>query len=205
MQNSRQQILKYLRDHNMASAVEISRALHMTAANARHHFSVLENQGLIEEIGSRPSKSRGRPSKLFGLSADVLDNNIHALATALLKSFLPAGNLDTQLTTLTNHLFANLSVDVVKTSSLQRLNQTVQRLNHAGYQARWEATPIGPRILLGHCPYAAILPEHPELCQMDRIFLSQQLRQSVKQIAKLERNPQGSPYCIFSIHELPGD
>ncbi|MBE9524878.1 MAG: ArsR family transcriptional regulator [Chloroflexi bacterium] len=189
----------------MGSALEISRALHMTTANVRHHFAVLKNQGLIEEIGSRPSKNRGRPAKLFGLPADVLDNNINALATALLKSFLAGGNLESQFTILINNLFPDPPTDGGKNASLQQLNQIVQRLNHANYQARWEASPTGPRFILGHCPYAAILPNHPELCQMDRIFLSQQLNSSVKQIAKLERNPQGTSYCVFSIQQSLGE
>jgi len=185
----------------MASAIEISRALHMTAANVRHHFSVLEIQGLIEEIGSRPSKNRGRPTKLFRLPRDVLDNNIHALTSALLKSFLTDGNLDAQFTTLINHLFGEQPADALKTTALQRFNRTIQHLNRSNYQARWEASPLGPRLILGHCPYAAILPNHPELCQMDRIFLSQQIGQSVEQIAKLERDPQGAPSCIFLVQK----
>ncbi|MEN8171654.1 MAG: helix-turn-helix domain-containing protein [Chloroflexota bacterium] len=197
MQNSRQQILKYLRDHKMASAGEISRDLHMTAANARHHFSVLASQGLIEEIGLRPSKSRGRPTKLFRLPPEVLDNNINQLASALLKSFLGDGDLDTKFTDIITCLFGEPPPDALKTTMLQRLNQTIQELNHANYQARWEASPEGPRLILGHCPYAAILSDHPELCLMDRIFLSRQLEQSVEQIAKLERDPKGAPSCIF--------
>ena len=205
MQNSRQQILKYLRDYKMGSALDVSRALHMTTANVRHHFSILKNQGLIEEIGSRRSKNPGRPTKLFGLPADVLDNNINALATALLKSFLAGRNLDSKFTILINHLFPDQYTDGGKNSSLQQLNQLIQRLNHANYQARWEASPTGPRVILGHCPYAAILPNHPELCQMDRFFLSQQLSSSIKQIAKLERNPQGSSYCVFSVQRSQGE
>lgn len=185
----------------MASAVEISRVLHMTAANARHHFSVLEKQGLIEEIGSRPSKGRGRPTKLYGLPPDILDNNIHALAAALLTAFFASDTIDAQFSALIKNLFEEQPAEPIKTTSLQRLNQTVQQLNRANYQARWEASPIGPRVILGHCPYAAILPEHPELCQMDRIFLSQQLERSVEQTAKLARDPQGAPTCIFSVQQ----
>jgi predicted ArsR family transcriptional regulator len=189
----------------MGSALEISRALHMTTANVRHHFAVLKNQGLIEEIGSRQSKNRGRPTKLFGLPADVLENNINALATALLKSFLAGGNSESQFTILINHLFPDQPTNGGKNSSLQQLNKIVHQLNQANYQARWEASPTGPRVILGHCPYASILSKNSELCQMDRIFLSHQLRSSIKQIAKLERNPQGISYCVFSVQQSLGE
>jgi len=80
-----------------------------------------------------------------------------------------------------------------------RLNQTIRRLDEMNYQARWEASSQGPRVILGHCPYAAILAENPELCQMDAVFLSSQLGQAVDQVAKLERGPQGIPHCIFAL------
>ncbi len=203
MQNSRRQILKYLQDHNLASALEISRALHMTAANVRHHFAILKNQGLIEEFGSRQSKYRGRPTKLFGLPSNVLDNNINDLAAALLKSFLNGQNLETKFSILINHLFPDQIDQDANNSILQLLNHTVQQLNSANYQARWEASPTGPRVILGHCPYAVLQSDYPELCQMDRLFLSHQLNRSIIQITKLERTPEGTPSCVFSaLHSL---
>jgi len=79
------------------------------------------------------------------------------------------------------------------------LNHIIQNLNEMNYQSRWEASPDGPRVILSHCPYASVLAENPELCQMDAVFLSSQLGHSVEQIAKLERGPQGIPNCIFAV------
>jgi predicted ArsR family transcriptional regulator len=81
----------------------------------------------------------------------------------------------------------------------QRLAAAVRRLNDLEYQARWEAHALAPRVILGNCPYAAIIEGHPELCQMDAYLLENQLGQAVSQTAKLERNPQGLPVCVFAL------
>ncbi len=64
------------------------------------------------------------------------------------------------------------------------------------YQARWEARSSGPRIVFAHCPYAMILPEHPELCQMDASLLESVLEVSVVQAARLAPSRQGGK-CAY--------
>jgi predicted ArsR family transcriptional regulator len=65
------------------------------------------------------------------------------------------------------------------------------------YQARWEAGAEGPHIILGHCPYAVIIENHPELCKMDKAILSGLLGGQVEQLAKLEEGAGGLPFCAF--------
>jgi predicted ArsR family transcriptional regulator len=67
------------------------------------------------------------------------------------------------------------------------------------YQARWEAHADAPRLTLGHCPYAAILPEHPELCALDAALLETLLGAPATQVAKLARDGRGGMYCLFVI------
>lgn len=196
MQNSRQQILAFIRINRMVSAIEISSALHMTPANARHHLGLLEAQGFIEVVGTRPAKERGRPTKLYGLAHDAMEHNIDRLVDALLKHFLADGNPEEQFNKLIPHL---VDEPLPTPTLIQRLNQIVQKLNEMNYQARWEAAPSGPRIILGHCPYAGILAENPAICLMDKVLLSNQINQPVEQIAKLERSPKGVPNCIFEV------
>ncbi len=67
------------------------------------------------------------------------------------------------------------------------------------YNARWEAHAEAPQVLLGHCPYRAIIQEHPELCKMDKYLLESLLDQQVDQIAKLEKDNQGIKWCVFAL------
>jgi predicted ArsR family transcriptional regulator len=76
----------------------------------------------------------------------------------------------------------------------KRLNLVVEKLNQMNYHARWEAGAGGPRIIFGHCPYAAILAKRPELCKMDAALLNELFGDEFEQIVKIE-NYQGS--CVF--------
>jgi hypothetical protein len=72
-------------------------------------------------------------------------------------------------------------------------------LNEIHYQSRWEAGAEGPRILFAHCPYAAIIDKHPELCQMDGFLLGEEIGVDARQLAKIDQKPGGITHCIFLI------
>ena len=80
-----------------------------------------------------------------------------------------------------------------------RLTQAVDRLNELHYQARWEAGPDGAHIILGHCPYAAIIAAYSELCRMDAYLLEQRCGSPVEQTARLQPSAKGYPFCIFRV------
>ncbi len=84
-------------------------------------------------------------------------------------------------------------------SLTQRLAATVQDLNHLNYQARWEAHAQGPRLILEHCPYAAILKNHPEICQIDRFLLQELTGVPVAQTERLALDERGAPFCRFAL------
>ena len=79
----------------------------------------------------------------------------------------------------------------------KRLNLTVEKLNEMNYHARWEAGSQGPRLIFGHCPYAALIGKHPELCQMDEALLEQLMGDSVTQMFKIGK--EGSSLCVFAL------
>jgi predicted ArsR family transcriptional regulator len=195
---ARQRVLAYLRKHRFASAREIARALEMTAANARHHLSILLADGRVEVSARRRGEKRGRPEKVYSLAQATLGNNLAALADALLDEWLgkmpESARLDA-LIILARHLAESLADSTAGGPAAKRLTRLVEHLNRANYHARWEAGAEGPRIVLTHCPYAAILEQHPELCQMDAALLSEGMRLPARQVARMGR--QGAPSCIF--------
>jgi predicted ArsR family transcriptional regulator len=195
MQLTRQQIIDHLQVNRLATSIELSRALMVTAANIRHHLRLLDDDGLVEVVGQEPVRGRGRPMKIYALTENALQRNFDGLASALLKA-LPADKSDSNavLAQVAAYLLGEYQPDA---KVHIRLNQAVERLNQLKYHAAWEAAVNGPRIIFRNCPYAMILPEHPELCQLDAELLKQMLHQPVEQTAKLERSPDGSPYCLF--------
>ena len=77
------------------------------------------------------------------------------------------------------------------------MKNVVEKLNLLKYEASWEASPSGPKIIFRNCPYAMIISEHPEICYIDAAMLTYALNQPVLQSAKLERSPDGSSHCAF--------
>ena len=71
MVTSRQRLHDYLEQHGPVTIQEITRAMHMTAANARHHLNILIEQGVVEGVGERAAQGKGRPSLLYALASQV--------------------------------------------------------------------------------------------------------------------------------------
>ncbi len=205
---ARQKIFTYIGKRRATSAAEIARDLRMTPANARHHLSQLLKNGQIEIVGKRSvGKLGGRPVKIYAVSRNLLGDGLpslsHHLLGEMLDSVKPPQKAD-RISSLAKRLATSVgtpkSPDFGRnTSPMLRLAETVKRLNQLGYESRWEAHASGPRIILGHCPYAAIIRQHPELCEMDATLLRECLDQPIEQIAKLEGAEGGRPYCVFAV------
>ena len=187
---TRQKILDYLKRNRSASSREIARTLRMTPANARHHLGILATDGRVEVVNQR-QVGRGRPEKVYHLAGTLMGDNLSVLAEALLAEADGKIEMDTLGKRMAGE---NASVNQ---PLMRRLASTVERLNGMHYQARWEAGAEGPRVVLGHCPYAAVIERHPELCQMDAALLEKLLSGETRQTAKLEIGAGSQPYCAF--------
>jgi predicted ArsR family transcriptional regulator len=198
MKSTRQQITEYLSHRQRASAVDMSRALHLTAADIRHHLAILEAEGVVTITSQRPASGRGRPTSLYQLTSQAASNNFDALSSALLaetRRSVP----ELEQTAFHKRLAQRLAGDnylPVRNPS-QRYVNAVKQLNQMKYEARWEARADAPQVIFSHCPYAAILPGHPELCQMDAELLEVLLAIPISQTAKQQPNPRGIPQCLF--------
>ena len=197
---TRLRILETLRKQQTASVHELSNALAMTGANVRHHLAVLESNELIEVISQR-REGRGRPAAVYGLSRRVLGDGLDGLAGAMFDSLLrgaPESVREAGLRAMALRL-GGKNMPGHDTRLPHRLTLVVDRLNELHYQARWEAGIDGARFILGHCPYAAIVAEYPELCRMDAYLLEQRSGSPVEQMAKLQPSAKGYPFCVFRV------
>jgi len=206
MKTSRQRLLEYIMAHYPVTAADLSQALQMTEANARHHLSILQERGLVQPAGLRQPPGKGRPSQLYQPSEGRLGHNLDQLAAVLLdllKLRSSPAELEAALSHLAERIAHSTAPAQVQGSEnlTQRLYRAVQRLNELHYQARWEAWRGAPRLILGHCPYAAIIQQHPELCRLDAYLLGGLAGAQVEQTSKLAPDTQGALHCIFRITE----
>jgi len=201
MQQTRQRILDFLDQWGSATARQLAKSFGMTAANLRHHLAVLETRKLIASIGNRPAEGRGRPEKIYAMAANQFAN-LEPLTRALLQT-LAATELPRKSETRQKQLALSLlgSPTAVPNQITQRLVSAVRRLEPLGYKPRWEARLQEPQMVLGRCPYAAIIADHPELCRIDAHLLETLLAAPVEQTAKLQPGPQQVPQCVFLLKQ----
>lgn len=188
---ARHKVLTYLTKNRAASAREISRALKMSAATVRHHLRVMKEDGRLEMESARGREGRGRPEKVYSLPRATLGNNLSALSEALL---MEAGS-GLKMEALAKRLAGDS--DFSSQPVAKRLNLLVEKLNEMNYHARWEAGAEGPRIHFGHCPYAAVIAKHPELCVMDMNLVSQLIARPVLQESKSETQRSVCPFVFL--------
>ena len=200
MTTARQKVLAYLKKNRAVSAAQIGRALNMSAANARHHLTVLCSDGRAQQVGMTRRAGRGRPVKLYGLSENLLGNNLARLSSSVLEAWLKglsSVEWENALRALSRTLISQMGPASSNLPMMKRLALVVEKLNGLNYQARWEASAEGPRLLFAHCPYAAIIANHPELCTMDAALLEELMGQPARQTAKI--GEAESPICAFKI------
>jgi len=191
MTTARQKVMTYLTKNRTASAREISRSLKMSAATVRHHLRVMVADGRLEMESVRGLGGRGRPEKVYSLPQAMLGDNLSALSEALLTE---AGS-KLKMDAVAKHLADD--VDTSRQPIAKRLNLVVEKLNQMNYHARWEAGAEGPRVHFGHCPYAAIIAKHPELCNMDSELVGSLVGQSVEREERPETQRSICPFVFL--------
>ncbi len=190
---TREQILDYLSSHTLASASEMASALGVTAANIRHHLGLLEAQGLVAPAATQHLPRRGRPAKLYRLTAAAQQPFLEPLTRALLDALHRQGESAEDL--LCDALCDHQAPDAAR-SLRERLQHAMHRLAAMHFEPRWEAHRHGPRVIFHRCPYAPLVADYPELCRLDAMLLERMLGVAVERVAGGATAP-----CEF--HVLP--
>ena len=197
MKSVRELIFDYLQKGYSASAAELSLSLHVTRADIRYHLKQLLEDRVIEKSVIVRPEYKGRPTQLYRLSRRAQPENYMQLSEALL-SISEESNANVKIFDQLAAFMAG-KIPNAKHRATQ-LNRLISALNEHEYEASWEAYVNGPRIIIKNCPYAALLPEHPELCAMDRKIIENYLGARFNQAAKIEQKTRKSPAsCVFML------
>lgn len=208
---TRERILVHLQENRVTTAQALSRMWGLTRADIRYHLNTLLEEGIIELVPRDPSQpvKRGRPAQQYRLANQSIPDNFAALSGALLAMLFEeidaAGAPEQLREKKLRRLAKQLAGEHTPAGNtppgaplMQRFNQAAAYLTQHGYRARWEAHASGPRILLRNCPYAALLNDHPELCELDRCLLEQLLQMPLRQAARMNLSSGKPANCIFS-------
>jgi predicted ArsR family transcriptional regulator len=171
----------------------------MQPPNVRHHLAVLMADGRVLVHGVRREQRRGRPERLFRVSDAILGDNLARIADLLLGAMLRESTvrrMEVRMQELGSALWESTGGSDQSGVALGGLNRALEQLRKMNYDAKWEAGPRGPRIILARCPYAAIIEQHPELCQLDTGLIRRASGRMLEQQAKIGR--EGSTKCVFA-------
>ncbi len=192
MHPTRQAILEHLRQHPGATVNDLARALGMTAANIRHHLTILKAQGLIETIQPHFHYKHGRPPKRYRLTDAAQPRHLEPLTRALLDYVREEG--PQVVDEIARRMCAGFATPLRGTLR-ERLQQAMTILQGWHYTPRWEAHHQGPRILLAQCPFGPLAREYPELCTLDARLLTLMLGAEVLP----DGRPMHEPPCVFRV------
>jgi predicted ArsR family transcriptional regulator len=186
-------IVDHLEKQPYACAEDLALLFSKTRANIQYHLKNLAQEGLLIPVFPPVMVAeRGRPRAYFALSQGERPTNFAMLAEELLNLYLEKDGDAKNVATLAK---AILSLPSSSSSYVSRLNRLVKELSIRGYQARWEAHASGPEIVFRNCPYAPLLPRHPELCQMDILILQTNLGTAITQKSQIQLPL--TPCCRF--------
>jgi predicted ArsR family transcriptional regulator len=204
MANARQKILNYIQEQQSATVEELSKVFRVTPSNIRHHLSILVSQESLNIIGKRTALGKGRPPGIYAAVQQSTQHNLDQLADTLLSTLLAhtqPGETRHIVREVAKQMAERYPVD--KRNPTRRVYSSIRALNHMNYQAHWEAHVENPRIMLGHCPYYAILDQHGEICMLDAYLMEELFDVPVRQSEKMALNSRGLPYCVFLLQNRP--
>lgn len=197
--NTRQLILAYLQQRPRATARQLAIALQRTSTDIRYHISRLQRDGLVCTL---PAKflhdHRGRPARIFALSHQAVHQpHDHLLGGALsLLLHEPADKVN-NLEALSNQIMP--PEEPLSGRFLATISRLLERLNYLQYHARWEARTRGPCIIFENCPYRNLLIQFPQLCELDRHILQNNLHKPVKLEQHIHPEQPTPVDCRFTI------
>lgn len=197
MASTRGRIISLLR-RNAHTVEELAQGLNLTNNAVRAHLATLERDGLVEQRGVRRGGGSGKPAYAYDLApaaeqmfpkpyAAVLAETLAALEERLSPAAVEALLRETGLR-LARGYPAPPDGDL-----RARLEAAVAALNQLGALAEVDESGDCPEVRGYSCVLAALVPTHPEVCQLAESFVSE-----VAGVAMRERCERGaSPRCRF--------
>lgn len=178
--------------HGPSTAAALAERLGLTSAAIRRHTTALVEAGHLEERDAHArDRGRGRPAKVFALTAagrQAFDHGYDALALDALD-FLAAHGGDDAV-----RAFAQSRAKTVEENFLRLREERpdlsaedalAEALTDAGYVASAQPVTTGAQLCQHHCPVAHVAERYPQLCQAETEAFSRVLGSHVQRLATI--------------------
>ena len=197
LSSTRGQIIALLR-RSPAKAGDLAGALGLTDNAVRSHLAAMERDGLVEQRRG-PVRGVGKPAQLYALTpaADALLPKAYAPVLGVLLETLGERMGREELAALLREVGRRAGAGRGREGAdvRMRIEAAYGVLGEMGGVAEIEEGEDAVYIRGFSCPLAALVPGHPEVCQLAEAMLSEIVGVPVReQCAKGER-----PRCCFEI------
>ncbi len=178
IQNTRQEILKILKEERQATVEDLTRRLSLTSMTIRHHLNVLQAQNLVVASQVRRAPKVGRPRLVYTLTEEadnLFPQNYGPLINYLIDEItekLGEKEVEAMFRRIAARLAAEAPLPTPGQTFEDRLDQVTDFLEGQGFLARWEKTEEGYVLINSNCPYHQVSRKHTEPCVMDEELLT---------------------------------
>ncbi|MEO7021680.1 MAG: ArsR family transcriptional regulator [Ktedonobacteraceae bacterium] len=179
---------------------DLAQDLHLTDNAVRTHLVTLERDGLVCQSGAR--RGNRKPAIVYSLTPEAEQHFPKAYAPVLqqllevLATCMPAEKLEEIMQNVGRRLALQWNIPVGELRV--RLQQAVAILNELGGLAELEEHDDTYTIQGYSCPLAAVVPGHPEICQLTRTLLTELIGASVEE--QCERGV--AAHCCFTTKKI---
>lgn len=179
---------------------DLAQDLHLTDNAVRTHLVTLERDGLVCQSGAR--RGNRKPAIVYSLTPEAEQHFPKAYAPVLqqllevLATCMPAEKLEEIMQNVGRRLALQWNIPVGELRV--RLQQAVAILNELGGLAELEEHDDTYTIQGYSCPLAAVVPGHPEICQLTRTLLTELIGVSVEE--QCERGV--AAHCCFTTKKI---
>lgn len=199
MQETRKDILEYLRLNGSASVHDLAEHMALSVGTVRHHLNVLERDNMVESQEIRHGV--GRPRLVYSLSPSGMEafpKKYDWLSTALLnelKHRLEPASVSSILRGIAHRVLDKYQPQLEGTTLEERAQILVEIMGQEGFETQLEKTEDNRiRIVQNSCPYRSVVQKHNEVCQLDAEMVHQVLQQPIQRKCCMLN---GDHSCIF--------
>lgn len=195
--STRGQLVRLLR-RRPRSAGELAEEVGLTENAVRNHLLSLERDRLVEAVDKRPGLRR--PATVYGLTseAETLFPRPYDVLLGLLLETLSEQLSESQVDRVLDevgHRLAQVYGAPLEGDPQSRLAEALSILGDLGGLADLVEAEGGEQLIYGYgCFASAVTGDHPGVCRVAEVFLSELLGRPVRQ--RCEHHP---PHCRFHL------
>ena len=201
---TRERVARTILELGPSTAAALAERLNLTPAAIRRHLDHMLASGTVEarEQRVRGTRGRGRPAKVFALTAagrDQFEQQYDDLAAQALR-FLKEHGGDEAVTAFARDRLAGLERRVLALRAaypeMTATEAIAGAMRDAGYAASVHTIPVGEQLCQQHCPVAHVAHEFPQLCEAETELIARVLGRPVQRLATIAH---GDGVCTTSI------